>query len=109
MSMRMILVGDSGVGKTSLIQRYVKDVFNEKTIFPTIGADCFICEEILSDDTVMKLDIWDTAGQERYHSVCSTYYHKADAVIVCFDVGRDITFEHCHNWTEQIKNMVKRM
>ena len=102
MSMTLAIVGDSNVGKTSLIQRYVNDVFIE-TIHPTIGGDFFECQEILSDDTKMELSIWDTAGQERFQSICNVYYKNADAIIVCFDVSSDITFEHCENWTKQIE------
>lgn len=88
---KVVLVGDTNVGKTSILQRYAKDTF-KTDIEPTIGPQ-FMSRlvEIESQDTggepaKMKLQIWDTAGQEKYRSVTPIYYRDAAAAICVFDV-----------------------
>eukprot|EP00483_Globobulimina_turgida_P009337 UN09356 len=95
--MKVVLIGDAGVGKTSLMQRYIFDKFIENNR-STIFVDLNHAYETLTDDTIMKMQIWDTAGQEEFQSLTTSYYKTADVVIVCFDVGRDVTLEHCTKW-----------
>eukprot|EP01083_Nonionella_stella_P043953 118560_1 len=103
MTMKLALIGDSAVGKTCLMNRYINGVYSASTK-STIGTDFALCEETLSDDTNMRIQIWDTAGQERFRSISQTYYRHADAVVVCFDVTRPVTYQHCRSWSREIEN-----
>eukprot|EP01084_Bolivina_argentea_P009222 17249_1 len=106
MTMVVVLIGDSGVGKTSLARRYVSGKYTAN-ICSTIGVGNYYCNEPLSDDTVMRMEIWDTAGQERFRSLTRGYYRKADTFIVCFDVNQENTFENCSEWIQCIHDYGK--
>ncbi|KAI6671915.1 hypothetical protein NL676_006800 [Syzygium grande] len=87
---KLVLLGDMGTGKTSLVLRFVKGQFVDHQE-PTIGAAFFT--QILSlDEATVKFDIWDTAGQERYHSLAPMYYRGAAAAIVVYDISSMDTF-----------------
>ena len=81
--LKIVILGDSGVGKTTLLQQYL----NGKTTGakPTIGAD-FSKKEILIDNQVVTLQIWDTAGQEKFQSLGYAFYRGADCVALCYDI-----------------------
>ena len=82
--LKIVILGDSGVGKTTLLQQYL----NGKTTGqskPTIGAD-FSKKEILIDNTVVTLQIWDTAGQEKFQSLGYAFYRGADCCALCYDI-----------------------
>eukprot|EP01084_Bolivina_argentea_P108602 194092_1 len=104
--MKIVLIGDSFVGKTNLMNRYVCNKFNE-SFHPNFHFDYMKKNEQLSDDSIMQIEIWDTAGQERYNSICSTYYHKADAIMVCFDITNQESLENCTKWRQQIEKYAK--
>eukprot|EP01084_Bolivina_argentea_P134758 237591_1 len=104
--MKIVIIGDSRVGKTSLMCRYVKNVFSEYVI-SSMGVDSMVNKEKLSDNSIMEIEIWDTAGQERFQSVCRNFYRLADAIIVCFDVTNKLSFTNCGNWRKQIENCAK--
>ena len=87
---RIILLGDSGCGKTSLLLRFAENIFNPHQGC-TIGVD-FKMKHIKVDDSTFKLMIWDTAGQERYRSVSVAYLRNADACIAVYDITRRQTF-----------------
>eukprot|EP01084_Bolivina_argentea_P314148 544117_1 len=97
-----ILVGDSGVGKTCLMNQYVKNTYNDCT--STIGVGVQNTVETLADNSTMKMTIWDTAGQERFHSVCRTYYRRADCIIMCYDASIEMPFINIENWKKEIEN-----
>lgn len=93
---KIILIGDANIGKTSLINRYVNKVFNDKYIC-TIGVD-FMMKSIIYEDQTIKLQIWDTAGMEKYKQITVSYYRGAQAAIVCFDLTNKTSFENVSRW-----------
>jgi len=93
---KILMIGDSGVGKSSVLERFVDDTYNESFI-STIGID-FRIRTIYQDDKIIKLQIWDTAGQERYHSITSSYYRGAQGVILVYDVTDRSTFDKLSTW-----------
>ena len=99
--MKLVLVGDSAVGKSSLILRYVRDRFNEKED-STIGA-CFFTRTVELNDTRVRFEIWDTAGQERYHSLAPMYYRGANAIVVVYDISSEKSYEGAKNWVLEIE------
>ncbi len=97
---KVILVGDSGVGKTNILNRYTKDEFNfdsKTTIGVEFGSKIFNVK-----DHFVKIQIWDTAGQERYRSITNAYYKGSKGAIIVFDLGRRETFDHVERWYEDI-------
>ena len=99
---KVILVGDSGVGKTCLLSMYVKG-FCEQTI-PTIAVEFCTKEIELYDGTKIKVQLWDTAGQERFKSLAMTYYRKAFGILLLFDVTKKSSFIACKNYLEEVRN-----
>lgn len=96
---KLIILGDSGVGKTSLMQRYVNQLFSTayKT---TIGAD-FSTKDVMVGDDLITLQIWDTAGQERFQSLGQAFYRGADACVLVYDVSNAGSFEKLAGWRDQ--------
>lgn len=100
---KVVILGDTSVGKTSLVNRFLKTEFNEHTA-NTIGA-AFITVDHSSNvdpNKRVRLEIWDTAGQERYRSLTPMYYRNAKAALVCFDLSNIDTFEKAQYWLEQL-------
>ena len=103
--LKVLVVGEMGTGKTSLIRQYVQGFFSEfyKT---TIGVD-FANKDIKWDDhTTISLQLWDIAGQERYGNMTHVYYQEACAALVVFDVTRAQSFEMVTNWKNDIDDKV---
>ena len=98
---KVILVGDSGVGKTCLLSMYVKGII-ESTI-PTIAVEFCTKEIELYDGTKIKVQLWDTAGQERFKSLALTYYRKAYGILLLFDVTKKSSFLACKNYLEEVR------
>eukprot|EP00607_Mallomonas_marina_P004646 CAMPEP_0182427166 /NCGR_PEP_ID=MMETSP1167-20130531/15086_1 /TAXON_ID=2988 /ORGANISM="Mallomonas Sp, Strain CCMP3275" /LENGTH=209 /DNA_ID=CAMNT_0024609169 /DNA_START=111 /DNA_END=740 /DNA_ORIENTATION=- len=96
---KIIILGDSGVGKTSLMNQYVNKRFTSQ-YKATIGAD-FLPKEVMIDDKLVTLQIWDTAGQERFQSLGVAFYRGADACILVYDVTTDSSFEHLDSWRDE--------
>ena len=97
----MILVGDSGVGKTCLLSMYVKGVCGPT--IPTIAVEFCTKEIELNDGTKVKVQLWDTAGQERFKSLAMTYYRKAYGILLLFDVTKRSSFIACKNYLEEVR------
>jgi len=93
---KIVVLGESGVGKTSLLLRYVSNKFTVATK-STIGSD-FLNKEITLDGKPINLQIWDTAGQERFQGLGTSFYRGADGVCFVFDVTRRKTFEELAAW-----------
>jgi len=93
-----VVIGDSFVGKTSLIQMFEHSRFTEN-FKPTIGAD-FSNKEIHLEDSVVILQIWDTAGQERFQSLSSAFYRGADCCCLVYDVTNPASFDHLLDWKQ---------
>eukprot|EP00794_Sanderia_malayensis_P009561 gene9561-10549_t len=98
---KILLVGDSGVGKSSLLLRFADDTFCESYI-STIGVD-FKIKTVHLDDKVVKLQIWDSAGQERFRTLTTTYYRGAHGIIIVYDVTDRNTFINCGAWLSEIE------
>ncbi|XP_072968841.1 ras-related protein Rab7-like [Typha angustifolia] len=97
--LKVIVLGDSGVGKTSLMNQYVHKKFSQQ-YKATIGAD-FLTKEILVDDRLVTLQIWDTAGQERFQSLGVAFYRGADCCVLVYDVNVLRSFETLENWHDE--------
>ena len=95
----MIILGDSGVGKTSLMNQYVNRKFS-KQYKATIGAD-FLTKEVKVDDNLVTMQIWDTAGQERFQSLGVAFYRGADCCVLVYDVNNEKSFQNLENWREE--------
>ena len=96
--MKIVILGDSGVGKTTLLRQYVHNKASANTK-PTIGAD-FSKKEIQVDGQVVTLQIWDTAGQEKFQSLGFAFYRGADCCALCFDLTNPQSFEALDKWKE---------
>ncbi|KAL7670827.1 hypothetical protein ACOME3_005746 [Neoechinorhynchus agilis] len=98
---KLVLLGESAVGKSSLALRFVKGQFYEFQE-STIGA-AFLTQTVNLDETSVKLEIWDTAGQERYHSLAPMYYRGAHAAIVVYDITSTSSFQRAKNWVKELR------
>ncbi|AWO96554.1 Ras-related protein Rab-13 [Scophthalmus maximus] len=98
---KLLLIGDSGVGKTCLIIRFAEDNFNS-TYISTIGID-FKVKTIEVDGKKVKLQVWDTAGQERFKTITTAYYRGAMGIILVYDITDDKSYENIQNWMKSIK------
>eukprot|EP00092_Neocalanus_flemingeri_P033262 GFUD01036173.1.p1 GENE.GFUD01036173.1~~GFUD01036173.1.p1 ORF type:complete len:297 (+),score=103.39 GFUD01036173.1:157-1047(+) len=96
---KIVIIGDATCGKTSLMKRYVEDLFHCQTL-TTIGVD-FNVKTVVVDGSTIKLQIWDTAGQERFAPLGGLYYHGAHAVIIAYDVSNKKTFENVQKWNNK--------
>lgn len=97
---KLLIIGDSGVGKSSLLLRFADNTFSGNYI-TTIGVD-FKIRKINVDGEMVKLQIWDTAGQERFRTITSTYYRGTHGVIVVYDVTSADTFVNVKRWLHEI-------
>uniref|UniRef100_A0A0K8RG29 Putative gtpase rab1/ypt1 small g protein superfamily n=1 Tax=Ixodes ricinus TaxID=34613 RepID=A0A0K8RG29_IXORI len=88
---KIIIIGDSGAGKSSLLLRFADDTYSESNM-STIGVD-FKIKTVKIDNVTIKLQIWDTAGQERFRTITSTYYRGAHGIITVYDVTNRVSFE----------------
>ena len=100
--MKLILVGDSGVGKTNILSKYLKNNFDPDSK-ATVGVE-FGTKNIEIDNKKIKVQIWDTAGQERYKSITSTYYKGAKGAFIVYDITRKSTFDNIDKWIGDLKN-----
>ena len=98
---KLVLIGDSGVGKTNILTRYTKNEFSLATQ-ATVGVE-FGSKIIKKNDKLIKLQIWDTAGQERYKSITSAYYKGSKGAFVVYDISRKPTFENVDKWIGELK------
>lgn len=98
--MKLLMVGDPGVGKSSFLMRFAEDVFTDSYI-ATIGVD-FKIKNVTMRGKPLRLMIWDTAGPERFRAITSAYYRGAHGVFVMFDVADRTTFEPVASWVQQV-------
>mmetsp|Transcript_985 Transcript_985/g.2264 ORF Transcript_985/g.2264 Transcript_985/m.2264 type:complete len:206 (+) Transcript_985:52-669(+) len=97
---KLLLIGNSGVGKSCLLLRFADNTYNE-THISTIGVDFKIRTIDLEDKTV-KLQIWDTAGQERFRTIAAAYYRGAHGIVIVYDVTDESSFENVKSWMDEI-------
>nr|XP_020666482.1 ras-related protein Rab-13 [Pogona vitticeps] len=98
---KLLLIGDSGVGKTCLIIRFAENNFN-RTYISTIGID-FKIRTVEIEGKRIKLQVWDTAGQERFKTITTAYYRGAMGIILVYDITDEKSFENIQNWMKSIK------
>ncbi|KAA3676201.1 Ras-related protein Rab-26 [Paragonimus westermani] len=97
----LLLVGDSCVGKTSLLIRFKDRIFLKGSYISTVGID-FKTKMVNADGRTVRLQIWDTAGQEKFRSLTKSYYRDSNAVILVYDIGRSDTFVNTKSWMCEI-------
>ena len=98
---KIVIIGDSGVGKTNLISRYLKNEYNQSTK-ATVGVE-FGEKKYIYENHKIKAQLWDTAGQERYRSITSMYYKGAKGAILVFDITSKNSFENIDKWLNELK------
>ena len=104
-TLKVILVGSSGVGKTCLISTYFRQSFDFET--PPTVAPAYSCSDVKkADGTQVSLQIWDTAGQERYQSVSKLFFRDSDVAFVCFEAGEPESTKEVPNWVKRVRDEV---
>jgi Ras-related protein Rab-18 len=104
-SFKLILIGDSGVGKTSIIYRYCKNAYQEERA-PTVGLANHPMI-VRKNDQCIKLSIWDTAGQEKFKTLTNTYYRNCQAAILVYDISRPQTLDHLESlWIPELNGII---
>lgn len=98
---RLLIIGDSFVGKTSFLSYYSNGSFNLHYL-ATAGLELITKDEIIDNKTI-RIDLWDTAGNEKFHSLTTGFFKNAEGIMVMFDVTTLTSFENVRNWTESIK------
>ena len=97
----MVVIGDSGVGKSNLLSRFTRDEFNLESK-STIGVE-FATRSVNIEGKTIKAQIWDTAGQERYRAITSAYYRGAVGALVVYDITKDTSFENVEKWLAELR------
>ncbi|XP_029349997.1 ras-related protein Rab-15-like [Echeneis naucrates] len=97
---RLLMLGDSGVGKTCMLRRFTESEFDPSHI-STIGVD-FKMKTLEIDGTKVRVQIWDTAGQERYQTITKQYYRRAQGIIFVYDITNKPSFQHIAKWASDV-------
>jgi Ras-related protein Rab-5C len=105
MNTKIVMLGDTGVGKSSILSRYIKEEYNPMQE-STIGAAFYTKRENLDSNKIVKFDIWDTAGQERYHSLTQMYYRGAKVVFIVYDLGNYNSVNIAKKFIREVKERV---
>uniref|UniRef100_A0A0D6QY92 Ras-related protein Rab-21 n=1 Tax=Araucaria cunninghamii TaxID=56994 RepID=A0A0D6QY92_ARACU len=103
---KLVLLGDGRVGKTSLVLRYVNNVFSDSQA-ATIQAS-YLTKRLNISGTILTLSIWDTAGQERFHALGPIYYRDADAALLVYDIMDKDSFTRVRNWVKELRQMASK-
>uniref|UniRef100_A0A3B4GMB3 small monomeric GTPase n=1 Tax=Pundamilia nyererei TaxID=303518 RepID=A0A3B4GMB3_9CICH len=98
----MVLIGDSGVGKSNLLSRFTRNEFNLESK-STIGVE-FATRSIQVEGKTVKAQIWDTAGQERYRAITSAYYRGAVGALLVYDIAKHLTYENAERWLKELQD-----
>ncbi|KAF9550663.1 hypothetical protein KI688_010088 [Linnemannia hyalina] len=99
---KVVLIGDSGVGKSNLVSRFTRNEFNLESK-STIGVE-FTTRSIQVDAKTIKAQIWDTAGQERYRAITSAYYRGAVGALLVYDIAKHATYENVGRWLKELRD-----
>lgn len=99
---KVVLIGDSGVGKSNLLSRFTRNEFNLESK-STIGVE-FATRSIVVDGKRVKAQIWDTAGQERYRAITSAYYRGAVGALLVYDIAKHLTYENVDRWLRELRD-----
>ena len=100
---KIVFLGDQSVGKTSIINRFIYDTF-EDVYQATIGID-FLSKPVYVDDKTIRLQLWDTAGQERFKSLIPSYVKDSSVAVICYDITNSDTFNSVKTWVENARSM----
>ncbi|KAL1486349.1 hypothetical protein MTO96_031421 [Rhipicephalus appendiculatus] len=103
---RLILIGDSTVGKSTLLKAFTDGKFHD-VCDPTVGVDFFARLIEVKKDVRVKLQLWDTAGQERFRSITRSYYRNSVGALLLYDITRRSTFEHLVDWLFEVKRHIE--
>ncbi|KAG5271450.1 hypothetical protein AALO_G00179900 [Alosa alosa] len=103
---RIIMLGDSTVGKSSMLKRYTEDLFME-CLNQTVGVDFYVHFLEVEPNVRVKLQFWDTAGQERFRSVTRSYYRNSVGGLLVFDLGNRTSFDHIEEWHQEVLEHVQ--
>ncbi|KAH0788392.1 ras-related protein RIC2-like [Histomonas meleagridis] len=101
--LKIILIGDSGVGKTNLLSQFVRHQFSEENK-TTIGVE-FTTKTMNINGKVVKTQIWDTAGQERYRAITSAYYKGANGAMILYDITSSVSFDSVSRWLNELRDI----
>ncbi len=104
---KIVLLGDSGVGKSQLVNRFTKNEFNADSK-ATIGVEFATRTVRIEDKKLVKAQIWDTAGQERYRSLASSYYRGAVGALLCYDITDKSTFNNIPVWLKEVEDNAEK-
>lgn len=99
---KIVLIGDSGVGKSNVLSRFTRNTFNQDSK-STIGVE-FATRTIQIDNKAIKAQIWDTAGQERYRAITSAYYRGAVGALLVYDITKAVTFASLERWLKELRD-----
>jgi len=99
---KVVLIGDSGVGKSNLLSRFTRNEFNLESK-STIGVE-FATRSIQCDSKTIKAQIWDTAGQERYRAITSAYYRGAVGALLVYDISKAVSYENVERWLNELRD-----
>lgn len=105
-SFKLVLLGDGRVGKTSLVLRYVNNIFSDKQE-ATVQAS-YLTKRLVVEGVPITLSIWDTAGQEKFHALGPIYYRDADAALLVYDITDSDTFVRVTKWVKELKQMASK-
>lgn len=103
---KVVLIGDSGVGKSNLLSRFTRNEFNLESK-STIGVE-FATRSIQYEGKTIKAQIWDTAGQERYRAITSAYYRGAVGALLVYDIAKHQTYENVERWLKELRDHASR-
>ena len=101
---KLLVVGESGVGKTCMLLRFADNSF-EENFLSTIGVD-FKVKQIVVDEKKVKLQIWDSAGQERFKNITASYYRNCSAIIIVYDITSKDSFNKVSDWVQEVRRYV---
>lgn len=101
-SVKLLIIGDSGVGKTCLLLRWTEGQYNKVKLSSTVGVDLKI-KYINTGFEIVKCQIWDSAGQERFKTIINAYFRGANGILICYDITDESTFDNIRNWITKIE------
>ena len=101
---KISFIGDANVGKTSIVMRYVRNVFGDK-LLPTIGVSNIDTSVEVTNGEIIDLNIWDTAGQERFRSLVPIYLKGASLIVLVFDISDISSYQNINHWLDLVNNL----
>jgi Ras-related protein Rab-21 len=101
---KLVLLGEGRVGKTSILVRYIKGAFDDRS--PSTLQASYLDKAITVDGQTVQLSVWDTAGQERFHALGPLYYRDADAALIVYDITTAESFTRAQHWVKELRKIV---